>query len=220
MKNRSLKISSNWKVIRDEFYEIDPLDKTISDEIKELELFCQEDLLWIQKDNYNIDLGWYGHDFSNGRFGLYLYKGSDWHNCQLLEKIQTKKYSEIISVINEISENVLKEEYNKTNPPEGSIDDFSEFDQYSLLQINDGREKLKSGQYSVGHAYLATGHVLKTDKTIHQQRGAIFLNFDSKQQGINYIEKTVNENPDIECWMIDSLGEHVITIDKDGERKY
>ena len=81
MKNNSLKISDHWKVLRDEFYEIDPLDKKINDERKYLELFCQEDLLWIQNGDYNIDLGWYGGNSSDGRFGLYLYQGTDWHNC-------------------------------------------------------------------------------------------------------------------------------------------
>ena len=123
-------------------------------------------------------------------------------------------------MINEVTQKVLTKEYNQMNQEEGSIDDFSEFDQYSLLQITDGREKLISGQYSVGHAKLDTGHVLKTDKTIYRQSGSIYLNFASKQKGIDYIQKTVNESPHIECWILDSIGEHVITIDTDGERKY
>ena len=48
--------------------------------------------------------------------------------------------------------------------------------------------------------------------------GEVFLIFDSKDNALNYIMKTVKEYPNIECWMENGLGEHVITIDRNGER--
>jgi ethanolamine ammonia-lyase small subunit len=81
------------------------------------------------------------------------------------------------------------------------------------------RPKLKPNQFAVGHAEYSTGHVLKTDKTLYVQRGDVYLIFESKDDALSYIMKTVKENPDIECWIEDSLGTHLITIDKNGERK-
>ena len=81
------------------------------------------------------------------------------------------------------------------------------------------KPNLKSHQYAVGQAALATGNVLKTDKSPYLQNGEVYLIFDSKDEAENYMKRTVEEHPAIECWMENSLGEHVMTIDKDGERK-
>jgi len=86
MKNSLLNISGKWKVLRDEFYEIAPDDNSIDEDKKYNDLFCQEDLLWITNDNYNLDLGWYG-DTKDGYFGLYFFRGENWYQCELLEKI-------------------------------------------------------------------------------------------------------------------------------------
>ncbi|MCH2225585.1 MAG: hypothetical protein MK066_12515 [Crocinitomicaceae bacterium] len=214
MKNKSLSISDQWKVMRDEFYDLNPFDTTTD---IETEFLYQEDLLWIQKEEYNIDLGWYERDDC---FRLYLYKGKSWHECQLLEKIQTKKHTDIITALNAITNKVVSGDYEEFNQTEESIDDFTDFTQYSLVHITDGRERLKNGQHSVGHAECTTGHVLTIDKEIYFQKGTIYLNFSSKKEGIEYMEKFINENPDIECWMLDSFGEHVITIDQNGERNH
>lgn len=80
------------------------------------------------------------------------------------------------------------------------------------------RPKLELNQFAVGHAEYSTGHVLKVDKTLYNQTGDVFLIYDSKDDALIYIMKTVRENPNIECWMENSLGEHIITIDKNGER--
>lgn len=82
------------------------------------------------------------------------------------------------------------------------------------------RPKRHPNQYAVVQADYGTGHVLKIDKTVYLNEGEVFLIFDSQNEAMEYMEKTVKENPDIECSMENSLGEHVLTIDKNGERKF
>jgi hypothetical protein len=132
MRNSSIHISNLWEVKRDEFYEIDPLDDSIDDERKFNDLFCQEDLLWIKKSDFNIDLGWYGEK-EKGHFGLYLYKGTDWHNCQLFEKRNTNNYKSIIDFINQLIKNVDSGRYDSTMVKFTSIDEYSESEVISVL---------------------------------------------------------------------------------------
>jgi len=132
MKNSFIQITKQWQIIRDEFYEIDPLDNSIDEEKKYNDLFCQEDLLWVQKSDFNIDLGWYGEE-EKGYFGLYLYKGIDWHNCQLLEKRNTKDYESIVESINRLIKNVDTGRYHKVDNKLCSIDDYYETEIISVL---------------------------------------------------------------------------------------
>jgi hypothetical protein len=81
------------------------------------------------------------------------------------------------------------------------------------------RPQLNSNQYAVGQAEFLTGHILKIDKTIYGQQGDVFLVFDSQEAAIEYCERTVKECPTIECWIEDSLGNHLMTIDTKGKRK-
>lgn len=82
------------------------------------------------------------------------------------------------------------------------------------------KPKIKFYQFLVGQAQLATGHILKVDKSLYQQEGKVYLIFDSHKEAINYMTKTVTEYPEIECWLENNYGEHIITIDKYGERKF
>ena len=78
---------------------------------------------------------------------------------------------------------------------------------------------LKPHQFAVGHALHATGHVLKQDKeSIFLGEGEVYLTFESKPEALDYMKRTVLEMPSIECWMVDSVGKHVVTIDPNGER--
>ncbi|MBK8724313.1 MAG: hypothetical protein IPL95_19310 [Saprospiraceae bacterium] len=134
MKNYNLKISSNWKIHRDEFYDIDPFDKSISDNEKLLNVFYQEELLLLNNGEYYIDLGWYGGN-QNGHYKLYLYKGENWHNCQLLEKFSTIEYQFLTKSINTIARNVDDKFYDKIDTNCGSIDEFSSNELVSKFQI-------------------------------------------------------------------------------------
>lgn len=139
MKNSTINISDQWEIKIDEFYEIDPFDDSVDDERKFNFLYYQEDLLWIQKTDYNIDLGWYGGE-DNGLFGLYLYKGKDWHNCKLLEKRITNNYRLVIDLINRFIKNVDLGKYESIEVKLGSIDDYWESDIVTVLNVkNDNK---------------------------------------------------------------------------------
>lgn len=81
------------------------------------------------------------------------------------------------------------------------------------------RPTLKSNQLAVGQADFLTGHVLKIDRTVYRQQGDVFLIFDSQEEAIEYCERTVKECPTIECWIEDSSGKYLMTIDTNGKRK-
>jgi len=132
MKNKLLKLSEDWTVNKDEFYGIDPMDKSVDPDFLFSNLFVQEDLLSISKADYHIDLGWYREE-EDGRFCLYLYRGNDWHNCELLEKVQTNRLSEITERINSISERVDNGSYSASKNQIASIDNFSDIEQFSIL---------------------------------------------------------------------------------------
>ena len=85
-----LDISSGWKVLRNVFFDIDPTDNVPEDD-KYFNIYCQEDLLYFRKDNYHLDLGWYGNDdLTNERTGycIHLFRDDNWNKSELLEKLQ------------------------------------------------------------------------------------------------------------------------------------
>ncbi len=127
-------LTSNWKILRDEFYDIDPFDKSITENDKSVNVFQQEDLLLLNNGEYFIDLGWYGGN-QNGHYTLYLYKGENWHNCQLLEKYSTIEYQFLTESINTIARNVDDKFYDKIETNSGSIDEFSSNELVSKFQI-------------------------------------------------------------------------------------
>lgn len=84
----------------------------------------------------------------------------------------------------------------------------------------DRKTYLKPNQFAVGHALYSTGQILEKDKTsFHLGKGEVYLIFDSKPEALNYMKRTVTDMPNIECWMEDSSGNHIVTIDPNGERR-
>ncbi len=81
------------------------------------------------------------------------------------------------------------------------------------------KQKLKIHQFAVAKAKFATGIVLKTDHSYYLEKGEVYLTFDSKEEALTFMKQTIHEHPEIECWMEDSKGNLVITLDKNGERK-
>jgi hypothetical protein len=132
MKNPSIRISNKWTIEKDEFHEIDPLDDSIEEHRKYIDLYIQEDLLLIKNRSYHLDLGWYG-GIEEGYFGLYLFRGNSWHSCELLEKRQTKNYNQIIDLINELVKNVDLKKYDSVKTKVGSIDDYMESKNITVL---------------------------------------------------------------------------------------
>lgn len=93
-----MSIPAGWEIVRNEFYDIDPFDPSPAEDKNTL-IFEQEDMLWIRKGNYHIDLGWYGgNNLDDGRTGycLYLYRGIGWNKCELLEKYKSRSKKDIL----------------------------------------------------------------------------------------------------------------------------
>ena len=93
-----LDLSVGWIVKRNEFYDIDPLGNAPVED-KEALIYLQEDMVWVTKDDYNIDLGWYGDDLSSATSGfcLYLYRGDNWNESELLERFRSRNKTDIIN---------------------------------------------------------------------------------------------------------------------------
>jgi len=82
---------------------------------------------------------------------------------------------------------------------------------------------LKDNQFAVGKAQLSTGHVLRNDGTLFSNGQSIndmYEIFESYQEAEIFILKKIKDCPEIECWIVNAIGEHVITIDYGGERKF
>lgn len=83
------------------------------------------------------------------------------------------------------------------------------------------KPQIFQSQYAVGQAEYATGHVLKKDKTLlltDDESKDAFEIFNSYEQAKEFCIKRVQDNPDIECWIYDYIGQVVFGCDKDGER--
>lgn len=99
-----LDISPNWKIIRNEFYDISPTDNVKEDDKFDY-IYSQEDMLLLQNVNYKIDLGWYGgNKLINKETGYYihLFKGDNWNKSVFLEKFVSQDKKEVTNKINNI----------------------------------------------------------------------------------------------------------------------
>ena len=101
---QSLDISTDWVVVLNKFYEIDQHDDVPEDDIYSL-IYYQEDLLYLTKGIYHLDLGWYGSDnFINDRTGfcIHLFRGENWNNAELLVKYYSNNKQVIVNKINQL----------------------------------------------------------------------------------------------------------------------
>jgi len=137
-----LDISSDWKVVRNVFFDIDPKDN-VSEDDKYDNIYCQEDLLYLTKSNYHLDLGWYGNDnLTNERTGycIHLFRGDNWSSGELLEKLRSKNKEVIVKKINDLIKSVDIGYFDKLtgyivdeNDPTNK-NDFSDIDNYTARQ--------------------------------------------------------------------------------------
>jgi hypothetical protein len=113
-KKQELKIPTDWNVKRNELYDIDPLGNSATAD-KETLIYDQEDLLWICKGSYNIDLGWYGGQDLKKKgsgFSICLFRGDNWNKCELLEKFKSKSKKEIVDKLEFLIRSVDNGDYN------------------------------------------------------------------------------------------------------------
>lgn len=139
-KKQRLDTPTDWDIKRNEFYDIDPLDNS-SPTDKETLIFAQEDLLWISKGDYNIDLGWYGGrdiESKDSGFCIHLFRGNNWNKCELLEKFRSKNKKDIVDKLNFFVSSVDNNDYRgltgyKIDEDEdGNLNSMSDFEFYSV----------------------------------------------------------------------------------------
>ena len=102
---QKLIIPKDWIIINNEFNFIDlPKDESELNEYVAYNL--AEDLLYIKKGQYHLDLGWYGSDIKKTTTGfmLVLFRGKNWNDCELLELKRSESQSVVIKEVNEIIE--------------------------------------------------------------------------------------------------------------------
>ena len=137
-----LDISSDWTIERNVFYDIDPED-SISEDDKHDNIYSQEDLLYLTKGNYHLDLGWYGYDNLDSEttgYCIHLFRGDNWNNADLLEKFRSKSKSAITDKIIECVKAVDLGDFDKLTGyrvdenDTTNKNDFSDFDIFSARQ--------------------------------------------------------------------------------------
>ncbi len=82
---------------------------------------------------------------------------------------------------------------------------------------------LQKNQFAVGKAAYATGHVLRNDGLIFkngEDLNEMYEVFNSYEEAKKFSLQKIKSNPEIECWIVDSKGNHIITYDINGERKF
>lgn len=139
-KLQSLDLPSDWSVRRNEFYDIDPTDNIPEDD-KFLNIYCQEDLLLIQKENYHLDLGWYGSDNLDNEltgYCIHLFNGDSWLISELLVKFRSKDKNEIVDQINSLIKTVDNKDFERLigyQVSEENSNDFTDFDEFDIRKI-------------------------------------------------------------------------------------
>ncbi|MGB0429746.1 MAG: hypothetical protein ACPGLV_04670 [Bacteroidia bacterium] len=91
-------IPSGWRVSKNDFYKIEHLSKASNDD-KFNFIYCLEDMLLIENENFHLDLGWYGG--KDGQYTVHFFKGT-WLDGELLEKYSSNESTKIAKRINEI----------------------------------------------------------------------------------------------------------------------
>ncbi len=131
-----INLSNEWEIKRNVFYDIDPLD-LISEDDKYDNLYCQEDLFWIQNGDFNIDIGWYGAEDSSAGFCIVFYKGKNWNDCELFEIFRTRSKNETILrlefLVSSIEKGLLVSKKGYTIC-ESKDTDISDFETYSVFK--------------------------------------------------------------------------------------
>ncbi len=141
-KLQHLEIPSDWTVRRNVFYELDPRDEVPEDD-KFYDIYCQEDMLYLTKGKFHLDLGWYGgDDLNNGYSGycIHLLRGENWLNSELLEKRGSQTQKVIVNMIEEFIRAVDSGEFDELtgykvdNEDDNNTNMFEDFDTYSVRQ--------------------------------------------------------------------------------------
>lgn len=72
--------------------------------------------------------------------------------------------------------------------------------------------KLNQNQFAVGQADVLTGHLLNKDLTLNlntENSNNIFEIFENLDEALEYAKKKIEENPNVEYWIINSKNETI-----------
>lgn len=119
-------IPDGWRVYKNDFYKIDPSD-SVSEEDKFNFIYCLEDMLLVESNDFHLDLGWYGEEL--GQYTIHFFKGN-WLIGELLEKYSSNKSDLIASRINEILVAYKKGDFDNVSGyvvDENDLDNHSDF---------------------------------------------------------------------------------------------
>ena len=131
-----LGISKDWEIVRNIFFDIDP-NENIQEDDKYDSIYSQEDLMYLTKDNYHLDLGWYGYDnLTNDKTGfcIHLFRGDNWNNVELLEKLRSKDKQVIVKKINEFIISVDNGEYEEQIGYKVDENDLKNKNDFSIIE--------------------------------------------------------------------------------------
>jgi hypothetical protein len=82
---------------------------------------------------------------------------------------------------------------------------------------------LADNQFAVGKAQYSTGIVLRNDGTFYsvgQDLSEAYEIFEDYETAEKFALQKILDNPNVECWIVNSKGEHMITYDTNGKRLY
>ena len=131
-----LGISKDWEIVRNIFFDIDP-NENIQEDDKYDSIYSQEDLMYLTKDNYHLDLGWYGYDnLTNDKTGfcIHLFRGDNWNKVELLEKLRSKDKQVIVKKINEFIISVDNGEYEEQIGYKVDENDLKNKNDFSIIE--------------------------------------------------------------------------------------
>lgn len=85
-----LNILAAWTVVKNEFYDINDVDRLSARE-RWIYLYGLEDMLMLTNGVYCLDLGWYGgaDDGPDAGYRIHLLRG-EWYNGDLMERFSSK----------------------------------------------------------------------------------------------------------------------------------
>jgi hypothetical protein len=80
--------------------------------------------------------------------------------------------------------------------------------------------ELNRTQVALNFAKLDTGHLLKVNKELYQGEGEIYQVFDSFQIAKEYTVKIIQEDPSIECWVMNEKNNAIFYLSSIEEKDF
>lgn len=134
-------LPKGWKIFKNDFYQIDLSDDAIPEKDKFIWIYYNEDILLIEKNDFHLDLGWYGEE--NGEYCIHFFKGN-WLNGELLEKYSSRESKKIAARIQEILVAFENGDFEKINSYKVNNEDFKNQSDFGDLESFEPRKESNS----------------------------------------------------------------------------